>query len=1747
MAGIRVNEPIDPTDRIALLNLFNEQLNVLSTKFQETSEKTILLIDGLDHIEREQKPERSLLCDLPLPQEVPNGVYIILGSQTDDLPDLRQRITDELQKDNHRVEMGKFSPFNTREIASAAILDLHEKENQKIFELTDGHPLALIYLLKEIQQISDAKARSQYLEECESFKGDIEDQYWSHWHRFEKDEELTFALGLLSRTRGPISMKWVSGWATIPLLRKIQQLFLTYFEKDSQDRWIFFHNSFRLFLIARTSDPLPGQTKEKLDQSLHLELASKYKDAKAPWSWETLYHYYSAGDHKAVVTLATWEWFINQVSALRPLDAVQTDIRLALESAGNCRDTISLARLTLVGASIQQRIDVLEDYPISDLLLRCGEPGLAADHLRDGNKLRVKTEEALNISANLFNAGLKREALKIFELSEPLELISGRLITNDATRQENLRDDLQAWARSVILFRSANDIVKTIRKIRVSPRWNNDGDIETESRKLHNSLIFQGALSCCEWNKWDSWRIFHDALENEEDSILQMFTLLRSTEYIQRHENPVRTQEFLSKLISTYPPSFLEEIDNSDLRIEAQISFAELLVNFEEHEQRAKSYIETLNPIPLYESAIGFDEKPIQQELRFRLSCLQYLLGKPQEPSQLLKDAEAITIFPQHLEEDQKQGYRHIALATYSLARLWAWGKSGSCLSAVAYMQEAKWIIDLFGLRWNELSRQSRFSLGNSQNDVLNCVILAAKQHGKSVLNALKVEYETRWLDSEEGEKWLLGTQRKLIASFSNAGVEPFWVYEQLKRISPLMFRGLDQYSRVEECKAQAETWMLIKNKEEVLHVLKQMVNAARGIRSEKDYQLPEWVKWVGWINEAEPNLRPEQIRSMLRRITCLQGVASGVADSADNLLEVIFKWSPNRAVKVWKAMIEIKLVSFKSSLIHLLNAALDSENPPTEEVKQIVLNLLIPFFSDSEPEILERLLTIKGRQASNSNAKETAQVLVDRICSDAISNNRFEWAEGVINGLEKIGLSKDSININPSVFEKKPNHVTSELDRNLFLNDGNELSPKEVSQAVNTVDDLKKILENEDRSKTKYFDWLIIVEHLAPKLTTESQINELESLICERLSNEISKDTYLVRLYIVTSQRYWELGNQKLSWEHAMKALNFSSPSGWVPHWDGGTRLKALQQLKKIDPDKTGEFIFDLYATDLSKQSYYPESLLPYLHEILGVLSKEINTSEIWAEIEYYLNDLFISEKVDEVTNLENALNNSNEMPEEDNPYQGIIEILFLCLTFPAYPIAQGAVTGLTELLKNDEYSIIDVINMKLMSSDDLLVERLLMVLDAISLDVTYAPILSSLIDNLEKLCYSPNFSIRLVACTVASRLKNSPRKIETKNTQLPAIYQLQVLEVSHHETWKEMQGEKSPFILGDLARKIRPFDEEFRIIAGIAKLPIDNILYRADNFFELFQAKLSWLENEKPLTDKKLSIFLDKTGVRVAHSKPHIFAARQALAYVIAELWDCGYLTSDNIRTFQLMLLNYDPSLIIRKPSSRPSFIPAIESQVEANSYERFSTTWVEKTIESISVIPSITDDNRIILAECTTLKFLQEDWPTESRYSVVKGIESDQFWDGKDINRGFSPIHNEINTPIQNYPEIQAPMSQLVISNNALSFESAGANWLALNPRLGFKLGWILKTDGLFEWLNQSGDIMVSSFWWRDGRIEQYPLYERVEVAEGWLVLASKSGFNELRQLMPILNRGYVATRRIGWLGDKASKTESEITPI
>ena len=59
-----------------------EQLDSGSVEFAEKRRRTIMIVDGLDHVDRDYSGNDSLLNELPRPEELPPGVLFILGSRS---------------------------------------------------------------------------------------------------------------------------------------------------------------------------------------------------------------------------------------------------------------------------------------------------------------------------------------------------------------------------------------------------------------------------------------------------------------------------------------------------------------------------------------------------------------------------------------------------------------------------------------------------------------------------------------------------------------------------------------------------------------------------------------------------------------------------------------------------------------------------------------------------------------------------------------------------------------------------------------------------------------------------------------------------------------------------------------------------------------------------------------------------------------------------------------------------------------------------------------------------------------------------------------------------------------------------------------------------------------------------------------------------------------------------------------------------------------------------------------------------------------------------------------------------------------------------------------------------------------------------------------------------------------------------------------------------------------------------------
>ena len=231
-----------PESREELLEQLSSQLSELHERGQKEGTRTLILIDGLDHIEREQSPARTLLKDLPLPEQVPDGVLFILGSQTLNLIGLSSRIQAHLGEEGRTLTMRPLDRQGVFGVIESAPfqLPLSYEQKEKILSLSDGHPLALSYLLQKLGPATQAEQVEAILTATNPYQGHIEQDYEVYWKSLEEYLDIRDLLALLCRLRGAIDPNEIIKWVPETVAERFSKHTRHYFRVETGSRWHFF-------------------------------------------------------------------------------------------------------------------------------------------------------------------------------------------------------------------------------------------------------------------------------------------------------------------------------------------------------------------------------------------------------------------------------------------------------------------------------------------------------------------------------------------------------------------------------------------------------------------------------------------------------------------------------------------------------------------------------------------------------------------------------------------------------------------------------------------------------------------------------------------------------------------------------------------------------------------------------------------------------------------------------------------------------------------------------------------------------------------------------------------------------------------------------------------------------------------------------------------------------------------------------------------------------------------------------------------------------------------------------------------------------------------------------------------------------------------------------------------------------------------------------------------------------------------
>jgi hypothetical protein len=1728
----------DPSDRVALYECFIQQLNFLGQDFQNTGTKTIILVDGLDHIAREQHPDRSLIEDLPEPASIPDGVYIVLGSQTIELPDLSPNIKKILSLSERVILMGKLSPQNVYEIIHQTLPDISNDYDQKIYQLVDGHPLSLNYLLNALHQSESSHEYSEVIDNAILYKGNIEDQYFAHWNKIENDLELAIFLGFIARIRGPIPINWVAHWSIVntPLLIKLKKIFGQYFSSDSLERWEFFHNSFRIFLEAKTADGLPGRTSQEIDQDFHRKLAQLYENSDDPYRWETLYHYYKAGEHKKVVDIAQYSWFNSQVKALRPIDAIETDVRLSIKSAGNLLDTVALIRLTLIGASLQQRAHLLSETRLPHLLIDAGLSDIAIEYARDGARLRIDDKDALSVARELFDIN-KREAIRIFELAEPLEYLSGRLISKQDNRYQRIYDLLIEWVECSNLFHSSAESIRIIRRIQIEPHWNEQSqDVPTASRNLQNWLLFYGALDCCERSDWDGWNLYFEAFNEKRDHARRYLTLLHTVVRLRQEDRKDLSKEYLKKLVQLDEPTSLGSGRN---QISNYLSMAESIFFLEtdNYKNLAKNWIERISAVPLSDNEISsLDNSPDLINLHFRYGRMKFALANNITVEQLLKDAELNTTFGAHEENEEIIAKKQVSRIAYCLAQLWVDGNLGSINNPDIFLSKIKWILDFLESGWKPSPSTFQVFSADTKTEILIYIVMCAFKHGEKTLEAIKNEYSLRW--NKNPKAWPPVIQRKAILAVVEQDAEHGWEKNQLELIEGFMLQGSDVYERIEQFTKQAEAWLQIGERSHAIALINQLVKCARGVYTDKDYQLGRWANWIRKTNTVDGKASSSRTKKYLRQVLSIIDTASGVDDALINILKIVFDISPHKSIQLYKKLLERKVITYDEGLINILLSAIELKDSPLMEIYEVIDCLLFPFSRNSSPQVLEAIILKMSSQVGKTEIMEFSEIIIEKIKTSVVEKYRSGWYKDLFEGLIKIGIDPNSIGLHEYLLEDTAS--SSSVDYKLHLISGEKLTLRDAISHVSTINEFRSLLDKENKTSSNFFQWYKLANQLIEKVTEIEQIYEICGLMETRLTG--STGDYVISVYTQASKRLYELGFFDQSNLLIQKAVNLSKPSGWSAYYDGGIKYKALHQAIKILGEEGRKRIIEIYTQDLSERHRYPEEFVSNLDEISEVLFDDIPYLSLWPDIENHIDELFDGVIVDEQPEYESIFSASNKITNDDAS-RAIAELLTLMLDFPAYPVSNGAIEACAKLLLKDNSIISDALQQALKKHDSL-ARQSLITLEIVSQQEPSR--VSFFQDEISELCKSTNMILRMIATKIQINTLRHPLFPAQLPRELPTIYSLQLPEIAAHRTELTTIKDTQPILLGDPALELRPLDIEARELAKRAEVPENNLLFHASKKLKEIEIQRTWISNGLALDPKDLTVFLEKINLIVSHTKPKISPCKHALGYISAELYDAGKLSFSDLGFLEVMFRDYDPSLFLADVKPRPDNIDGLGGvKNNRNSYIDLPSDWVQTPDTSLPLLKSHFSNDWIILAEWTHIKRLQRDWPEEERISLLRATAPHAIWGDRDVIHDKLPFANNFGYNILDYPQmVDVPEADLVIAHNGFMYQMERANWIGLNPQVGLQLGWQPAEKNYFAWKDNNNQLMVESILWQDGNFDSANWYDQSEVGYGWLVIISKKGYERIFKRYGTISRGGVIRRSLGQFSSLGRKTISSI---
>lgn len=1645
-----------------LLDKFSQQLVALHDSWLSDGVLTLILVDGLDHIEREQKTIRSLLEVLPHPDTLPEGVLFILGSQTLELKGLLPAVKTQLQADSTRV-------LNMCPLARSQVFDMIDEaelptpltpeQKEKSYRLSDGHPLATSYLIRILANASESSAIDAILDNVNPYQGHVDQGYEIYWQGIQENTSLRELLALLARIRVPFDPSELVRWVDEATVRNLVREAGFYFHKDTPHRWRFFHNSFRQFILNRTSQNVLNERDEARDRDYHRRLADLASQSPVdnPQSWETLYHLACAEEWESVLKLAAQGYFRHQFYALRPLMDIKEDIAFALRAARAKQDGIAIFRYLLVEHELGERQQVLDQMDMPELLLALYGTEVVLNYLMDGSNLRVADEVGLEFCLRLVVVGEIKAARLIFEAAEPLELLSGAQPIKQYGTDRTL---LKHWVRCAHHFRSFEETGTAIAALRVEESQHasdEDEAVATTNLRAYLRQVLVSAVSTHpDTGKLASLRTLSIGPEEQEALCQQL-----DFKICNLHPFHPDAQAALDRILLWATKETLDDLD--------RVRIAEYLFAIRGDSEGANHWIEGLSQPPNYDWTSSQWKRLDPFTLRIRLNRLLTALGRTVDPIEAVPDSD----------DPRKHGNVLFERQLVIIATIWGRAKKGEIMSPDEIIRSLRPALRLFNRGHRETRDWSAwYQFAGAAVDYFDLMIRSVAAHGQEAVRVLSREFEQQWTQEKTAQYWSTNRRRAIALALYRNGDDRDTFIRRLEGLEKEIGVWHDVHERAEEYGQLALAWREAGEVERGKSLVPLLLKGSFGIYHDKDRQLQQWVDLLAKAAASSPELGINDIGRFATALVVLEqaGRGRGTQDAATELLALAMFANPGYAKTLFEWLLEHGGIHFSSAVSGLLFGALRHENPPLEAIFAVARHLLIPFDSYIYEPLAKQLAIRTTQCAKHEVAERLMAELTQAIQVKAYPGDRPRLWRAMIAGLREAG--QDS-----RFFEQLLSGNPGKEDSSspsLLLKDGRKLTEEDVVVLVNSFEQLVALIESIE--KTEYFPWRKVIKPLIGQFSAQ-QIHRLLSLLESHGLDAMVRNMCASRLHDLG------LTNEALPILEAV--LGETTASGWDRSWDGGSRQHAIRALIAIAPDKWRPRALKTLVDDYISEFHYPFNLIHNLEELADILFENVPWEQLWTEIRehiYQLSDFSLAEE---------------QAPSPQEYGLTAEEVLLQAVVWAAnLPIDElrdqvhcafcdFAIRGIAPAATKT------VISTQLSGEQPSAIQGLAL------LDTTWqlgSPLAQDYPEQILSLLSSPDFILRCMAAELAEELGLNIETDQNAAKPLPMIYNLHLPPLGSDERavpFDAIRADESYPDSDDALEMVRPFDADLKWLSHASEVPLENLLQRTAALMRQLVPEEQWSRSAA----EKFMKFLRSVELQLPYNRLRPQVATRAICQVVAELVDADRIDIDAQMLAYSRLYRYDWRLAGKEPVIRPSAVIPLEN------FGLFSKKdeWIEQRAVAFENIATSLDAGYLAVGELSRFKAWDWSVPTEHRFSMACHPDwpcTNELRDAFD----FFPYKSIWNA--SEYPKLYgvSKFPALLIYGHSRQVAIGGTEWLAFNPAFAMSLDWSLSDEGLFRWVDAEGKIMVESIWWQDGPMDRQPPRSDEVTGEGWLVVAS-----------------------------------------